>query len=175
MNCEKCQAPMRLMMEPTIIGGQRCCVACWREHEDRKKAMADLSYQPPSSGVVEENPAPAIYKEKYKDPAPAIYGADPVVLPGVGPDAPTVFNEAGGGQSSTPYRCDLLPPKALLATAKVLEEGARKYAPNNWRRIPREDHLNHLLVHVLAFLAGDQSDEHLAHAACRILFAMETE
>lgn len=95
-------------------------------------------------------------------------------VPGVGPDAPTVVNEAGGKQSHVPYRADLLPPAALLSIAAVLHEGASKYGPNNWRSIPRADHLNHALVHVLAYLSGDRQDDHLLHAGCRLLFAMET-
>lgn len=96
-------------------------------------------------------------------------------VPGVGPDSPTVMNEAGGKQSATPYRCDLLPPRGLLAVSKVLKEGADKYGVDNWRKIPRQDHLNHAMIHILALLAGDISDSHLEHAACRILFALETE
>lgn len=97
------------------------------------------------------------------------------MIEGVGPDAPTVTNESGGSQSFVPYRCDLLPPKALLAVAEVLAEGAKKYGVDNWRKISCKDHLNHLLMHVYAHLAGDESDEHLTHAACRILFALEME
>lgn len=97
------------------------------------------------------------------------------VIAGVGPDAPTVTNDAGGKQSAVPYRCDLLPPRALLDVAAVLKGGADRYGDDNWRAIGRRDHLNHALTHVYAYLAGDRSDDHLSHAACRLLFAMETE
>lgn len=96
-----------------------------------------------------------------------------VVIEGVGPDAPTVTNQNGGKQSSSPYRMDLLPPKALLEIAKVLKHGADKYGADNWRQIVVADHLNHALVHIHAFLAGDSQDDHLEHAACRMLFALE--
>jgi hypothetical protein len=56
--------------------------------------------------------------------------------------------------------------------AEVLDHGAKKYGANNWRLIPVEDHLNHLLMHVYAFLAGDRSDDHLSHALCRATFAL---
>lgn len=101
------------------------------------------------------------YTEKYK-----------VDVPGVGKDEPVVMNEKGGGQSQVHYRMDLLDPKALLATSKVLKEGADKYGADNWRLIDTSDHLNHLLIHVYAYLAGDKSDEHLSHAVCRALFAL---
>jgi hypothetical protein len=96
-------------------------------------------------------------------------------IPGVGPDAPIATNAAGGKQSHSPYRCDLLPAKAVLAVAKILKYGADRYAPNNWRKIDRADHLNHATTHILAHLAGDTSDDHLEHAACRLLMALETE
>lgn len=92
---------------------------------------------------------------------------------GVGKDAPTTVNAAGGKQSDSPYRCDLLPAQAVLAVAAVLKHGADKYGPNNWRAIPIGDNLNHALTHVLAYLAGDTQDDHLEHAACRILFALD--
>lgn len=94
---------------------------------------------------------------------------------GVGPDAPIVTNEAGGKQSGSPYRCDLLPPLAALQVASVLKHGADKYGPNNWKKIPTGDHLNHALAHVLAWLAGDRQDDHLGHFACRAMMALETE
>lgn len=97
------------------------------------------------------------------------------VLAGVGPDAPIVTNDAGGKQSHSPYRCDLLPPLALLAVAKVLKHGADKYGPNNWHKIPVADHINHALAHLYALAAGDTSDGHLEHAACRILFALDQQ
>lgn len=97
------------------------------------------------------------------------------IIEGVSPDAPIIYNEKGGGQSDSPYRLDLVDPKAILDISKVLKEGADKYGENNWKKISIEDHLNHLLVHVYAHLAGDKSDKHLAHAACRAIFALGVE
>jgi hypothetical protein len=99
-------------------------------------------------------------------------------IPGVGPDAPTVITDNGGKHSDSPYRCDLLPARAVLEVAAVLKVGSEKYDDGddpNWRRIARKDHVNHAVTHLLAFLAGDLSDDHLAHAACRVLFAIETK
>lgn len=94
---------------------------------------------------------------------------------GVGKDAPTVVNERGAKQSASPYRCDLLPARAALAVAAVLRHGADKYGDNNWRGIPVADHLNHALTHLFAHLAGDEQDDHLEHAACRLLMALDTK
>lgn len=93
------------------------------------------------------------------------------VIEGVGKDAPTTVNAAGGKQSATPYRFDLADPKAMFAMCNVLAQGAAKYGAENWRLISIEDHLNHLIQHAYAYLAGDESDEHLSHIMCRALFA----
>lgn len=94
-----------------------------------------------------------------------------MALEGVGPDEPITYNERGAGQSDIPYRLDLVDGPALLAMAKVLKEGADKYGPNNWRLLDIEDHLNHLIMHAYAYLAGDRSDDHLTHIMCRAMFA----
>lgn len=93
---------------------------------------------------------------------------------GVGPDAPVTTNEVGGKQSVAPYACELLPPRAVLAVARVMGEGAEKYERDNWRKISRSDHLRKALTHVFAWLAGDRQDDHLEHAATRLLMALET-
>lgn len=94
---------------------------------------------------------------------------------GVGSDAATVTNKAGGRQSLVPYRMDLLPPLATLDVAGVLKHGAEKYGEKNWHAISVREHLNHMLVHAFAYLAGDTSDAHLSHAACRALMALEIQ
>ena len=92
---------------------------------------------------------------------------------GVGPDAEVVTNEKGAHQSRVEYRLDLVPPLALLSVGQVLKEGAEKYGVDNWRGIAPDEHINHALVHLYAFLAGDTQDDHVTHAACRILFALD--
>lgn len=92
-------------------------------------------------------------------------------IEGMGPDQPTIVNEQGAGQSDIPYRFDLVDGNAMFKMSKVLAEGANKYGANNWRKIPVEDHLNHLIAHAYAYLSGDQSDFHLSHIMCRAMFA----
>jgi len=87
------------------------------------------------------------------------------------PDAPTTVNVHGGAQSDICARFDLIDARAMFAMAQVLDHGAKKYGENNWRKIPVDDHLNHLLMHTYAFLAGDRSDDHLSHILCRATFA----
>ena len=90
----------------------------------------------------------------------------------VSPDAPIITNSNGGSQSKIDVRFDLIDGKALFEMAKVLHEGAEKYGENNWRVIPVFDHLNHLLMHTFAYLAGDVTDDHLSHILCRATFAL---
>lgn len=89
------------------------------------------------------------------------------------PDAPTTINSKGGKQSDTGVRMDLIPPKALFRVASILKYGAEKYGEKNWHKIETESHLNHALVHLYAFLAGDTQDDHLGHACCRLQMALE--
>ena len=75
------------------------------------------------------------------------------------------FKELGGNSHS----------EALIEIGKILQIGAEKYTPNNWRLIPQEDHLNHALIHYIAYLAGDTQDNHLQHCMCRLMMAYATE
>jgi hypothetical protein len=94
---------------------------------------------------------------------------------GVGPDAPTVVSENGAKQSAAPYRFDLIDGPALFDLAAILSTGAEKYGIDNWRGLPTRDHVNHALMHLYAYLAGDGQDNHLGHAFCRLMFAVATE
>jgi hypothetical protein len=76
-----------------------------------------------------------------------------------------------GLQSDLRHRFDLLDPAALYEMTNVLDSGARKYGDNNWKAIPVESHLNHLLAHVFAYLSGDRTVDHLSNAFCRAMFA----
>lgn len=76
-------------------------------------------------------------------------------------------NDEGGRNSVIRGRYDLLPPLAIETLAKVMEEGAIKYAPNNWKKVPLADHLNHSIRHIIMFLQTG-TEEHLTHAFCRL-------
>jgi Domain of unknown function (DUF5664) len=93
----------------------------------------------------------------------------------VDPNIETHTNAKGGSQSHIPVRFDLVDGKAMFAMTAVLAEGAAKYGANNWRKIDIDDHLNHLIMHAYAYLAGDRSDEHLSHIMCRAMFAQAVE
>jgi hypothetical protein len=90
------------------------------------------------------------------------------------PTAPVTENERGG-LGSTALACSVLPGKAMLRLAGVFNNGARKYSANNWRKVDMQDHIDHVLQHLFAYLAGDKQDDHLGHAFCRLAMAVETE
>jgi hypothetical protein len=94
---------------------------------------------------------------------------------GLDPNMPTVVNAAGGKQSATPYRVDLIPALAILRESEVLAGGAVKYGEKNWENISIPEHLNHALQHIFAYLAGDRSDDHLANLSCRAHFALDLQ
>lgn len=85
-----------------------------------------------------------------------------------------------GQQSHLDARFDLIPPTALKTVAEVLGEGEAKYPTidgvPNWHYITTNDHLNHALAHVYAYLSGaDTGEDDLSHAATRLLLALEID
>lgn len=72
----------------------------------------------------------------------------------------------------------LLPMDALLEIAKVLDYGANKYEPHNWRKGMHYSRVySACLRHLTAWSMGEDKDpetdiSHLAHAACNILFLL---
>lgn len=95
------------------------------------------------------------------------------------PDAPVIENENGGKQSGTPFAFHMIPPIAMFKAAEVCGYGARKYGETydnrNFTKIPVEEHVNHAIQHLYAWIAGDKSDDHLGHALVRCMFAVGTD
>jgi hypothetical protein len=83
--------------------------------------------------------------------------------------------ETGAVQAKVAHRVDLIDPATVLDMAEILGEGVRSHGLWNWRLIPIDEQLNHAMIHILAWLAGDRSDNHLGHAMCRVMFARSLE
>lgn len=79
-------------------------------------------------------------------------------------------------------RMDLLPFDALEEIARVLTYGAKKYNPDNWKKVPnaKARYEAALLRHYAAYQRGEAKDpesglSHLAHLGCNALFLIWLE
>lgn len=85
----------------------------------------------------------------------------------------------GRKNDATKPRWSLLPLGSVHQIVRVLDFGARKYAPDNWQRVPhaRQRYYDALQRHVEAWWRGERTDpesglHHLAHAGCCVLFLL---
>jgi len=73
-------------------------------------------------------------------------------------------------------RFDLISAPALMRLAKHYENGARKYTARNWEQgIPVSRCLDSALRHLVQYMDGDNSEDHLAAAAWNIFAIMHFE
>lgn len=88
-----------------------------------------------------------------------------------------VTNANGGKQHEENFRCQAIPPKALIALGRIRWEGfnLHGYEDENYKLIPIEEHIGRALLHLSRWLDGDRSDDHLGHALCRLAFAVQME
>lgn len=84
----------------------------------------------------------------------------------------TITTEQGGKHSYVAARLDLVPPENALLLGECLGFGAKKYGEENWHGIPERDNLNHAMVHVTKWMAGDRGEPHLVNALARLHFAL---
>lgn len=85
----------------------------------------------------------------------------------------------GGQKGSKAQRLDLIPPEALAKISEVYDYGARKYAPQNWRKgYAWSLSYGALLRHLNSFWSGEDNDPesglpHLSHAGFHVLALLE--
>lgn len=92
------------------------------------------------------------------------------------------MSEVGLKYDNDKPRYDLMPVNAEEEVVRVLTYGAEKYSANNWKNVKPlyERYYSACRRHLEAFRKGEKKDpesgfSHLAHAACCILFMLETE
>jgi Domain of unknown function (DUF5664) len=62
--------------------------------------------------------------------------------------------------------------KALEVVARVMRDGAAMHPANDWVRRSPEYHLGRAEEHLRLWRDGDQLEDHLSHAATRLLMAL---
>ena len=74
---------------------------------------------------------------------------------------------------------DLLPYEELEQVVAILTFGAKKYSPDNWKKVPdaQRRYFNAMMRHIIAWKCGEEIDpesgkSHLAHAICNAMFLM---
>lgn len=90
----------------------------------------------------------------------------------------TVTHSTGARRSGDVdnVRVDLIPVSPWRRVGRVLATGGIKRGEHNWRKgTSWVLCANHCIQHVLFWLTGDKSCDHLAHAICNLLFVMEYE
>lgn len=109
------------------------------------------------------------YMNKYTQDSPG----EPKSGSGLSKHETIAENEKGGRQSHRPFRSDLIPPRAMLSIAHVRYEASERYDEYNYKLIPAKEHVGRALTHIFAWLAGNNENDHLAHALTRLAFAVE--
>ncbi len=86
---------------------------------------------------------------------------------------PTGARRSGDAQSE---RYDLITPIGLRRLAETYAEGAARHGERNWELgMPASALVNHALRHMNLWMTGDDSEDHLAHAAWNMLALMHFE
>ena len=87
--------------------------------------------------------------------------------------------EQGRKDDSSKIRYSLLPVGTVNQVVQVLEYGSKKYADNNWQKVPnhRTRYYDAAMRHIDAWFNGSLKDDetglhHLAHAICCLMFLM---
>lgn len=67
---------------------------------------------------------------------------------------------------------ELLTPEIFERMAKVMTSGAEKYGEKNWQNFTPElvqDIQRHAFMHIMQYMQGDKSEDHLANCACNLM------
>jgi hypothetical protein len=73
-------------------------------------------------------------------------------------------------------RPDLISPFFMERLGQHLGQGAKKYSAWNWAKgIPNSRCYESLMRHLVQFAKGDTDEDHLAAAACNLMFMIHNE
>lgn len=152
---------------------KKTCETCvWLPFLDFNHGGCLKGHLPPDNGYCEHYKCLAIYAESLADDEPT----------------PHQTCEATGAVRGTMNEPAwyLLPFQAINELASVCSEGAVKYGPRNCERgLPISNLLNHAMIHIGKYILSETTDatefasgeleaeNHLAHAAWNIMFALE--
>ena len=91
----------------------------------------------------------------------------------------SLSQEVGAKHDGGKLRYSLLPKGTITEVLKVLEFGAKKYAPDNWMKVDNAQtrYYDAALRHITAWHEGEKFDQetgvsHIAHALCCLHFLM---
>ena len=88
----------------------------------------------------------------------------------------TQFDSGAVRATLDDVRYDLISPFGLRRLAMTYAEGAEEYDDHNWRKgMPFSTLFNHIMEHLTLYLAGEEGEDHLAHAAWGLFAMMEQE
>ena len=93
-------------------------------------------------------------------------------------EIPNIIHNTGAVRSADAdnERFDLISPILMQRLARTYAEGAKKYGDYNWEQgFPITDLLNHGIRHLYLYLAGDRTEDHLAHALWNVGAACHSE
>lgn len=89
----------------------------------------------------------------------------------------SISDDVGVKYDNDKPQWSLVPFKAMTQVVDVLTFGARKYAPDNWKKVPdaRRRYIDAAFRHMSIYVSGEKNDKetgksHLAHAICCLLF-----
>jgi len=87
----------------------------------------------------------------------------------------TMTTEQGGKQTDEPFDFTRYSAIGFLHVANVAYCANKKYGKGNNKKIPVKDNVNHIIIHCMKWLAGDNSEPHLQRIQARAMMLSDNE